>query len=605
MKKLLIVITALLPLAGFSQIYNKGGVMYIQKGAILNVQGDFVNDNGTTGGSVKNDGIIELTGDFNNVGSASFTVNTDNTSKDRAVKFVGSGTQAIKGNMNTSGTASFYNLIVDKTNSTDAVEMQASVTVDGSLVFGNTTTTNTYNPSVIGTNNNQKGLLKTYDASGEYLLSIANGNTDAIAGYADMAMNEAPTTAYVVTSGDRGTANGGLQRMVASATAYDYPVGTAEHGFNAIRMNFTGIPVGGGMVKGKFEDGTDNANGSVGNITSQCIGCTTQYSEASNSGYNRYFVSNPCNNGAPQWLSLESGAVTNHGYWSFASADNNQNYNYWVEAFPNNYTMSGNNNDIWRTLQYIGAYENNPSGADVSWNANIDNVEATTDLLQYSRNTGSCYAGMGVPGGTYSGFGQMALFKSNNGSALPVRFLYVTAAVTGHDIQVNWATAVEINNNGFKVERSTDGIGFSQIGWVSGHNNSTSEQDYSYTDNTVAANTMYYYRLTQVDNNGQTMESNIVNAKIDAAATAAITVSEVMPNPATVDSRIVVNSGVAQNAVVNVYNMVGQVVATSPYILNAGDNTVDLNVQLLANGNYNAVIEAGGKSISKLFVVSH
>ncbi len=577
---------------------NKGGEIYTQKGASITVQGTFVNGD-STNGIIKNDGIIEIQGDFQNLPNATFSVNTDNTSTDRVVKFVGSGTQAIIGNMNTPGTASFYNLVVDKTTSTGAVQLQGDVAVEGSLVFGTTTTTTTYNPTSFLTSNNQKGLIQTYNGSTEYLLNVVNGNTDAIAGYPSMVMNAAPTTGYILTSGSRGSSNGGLQRKIATATAYEYPIGTATHGFNAVRMNFTSVPSGGGLVKGKFNDGSDNVSGSIGTLNQVCVGCTTQNPTPDNTGYNRFFANNTCNAGAAQWLILED-AVTNHGYWSFASA--NQNYSYSVEMFPNSYTMLGNITDTWRALKYTSAYGFNPTASSVNWSPYVDSVSNVSDLTEYSLNTGTCYTGNGVPGGVYSGFGQFSIKKSKSNNALPVTLISLAATPQSQAIVVKWTTAVEINNSGFNVERSNDGVNFNTVGWVAGNDNSTEMQFYTYNDNNVVAGTVYYYRLNQIDNNGNATKSFIVSAEITGAT--AFAISEPMPNPATVSSRINVHSSVSQDIKVKMYNMVGQLVSSQPYTVSAGDNNITFNVQSLASGSYSAVIETGEKNFSKILVVS-
>jgi Secretion system C-terminal sorting domain len=605
MNKLLILIIALIPGIGFAQtaFLNEGGQVYIQKGALLSVQGDFSNQNkGTITGSVQNDGIIEVSGNFNNAAGSVFTVYNDNTSTDRAVKFIGSGTQTISGSMNTSDSASFYNMVIDKTSSASAVQMSTDIAVAGSLVFGTSTLTSTYNPSNLYTDNEKKGVVLTYIGSNEYSLNVTNGKTDAIAGYPAMAMNESPTTGFILTSGTRGTANGGLQRHIASATSYEYPIGTVEHGFNAIRMNFTSVPAGGGMVKGKFNDGSDNPNGAVGTINQQCVSCTGSYQTPGNNGYNQYFASNPCNNDAPQWVVLQD-AVTNHGYWSFGSADNNQNYKYSVEAFPNTYTASGNDaTDIWRTLIYKSSYGFNPSASNVSWNEYIDSVSTANDMLEYSRNTGACYTGNGIPGGSYSGFGQFALKKSNNGDALPVKLLYVNAAPAGQQINVTWSTALEINNNGFEVERSTDGVNYTNLGFVQGHNNSTVTQSYAYADINAQANTVYYYRLNQIDNNGNSALSYVVSAEVTGGA--ALTISDPMPNPATSASRIMLNSTVSMDINVKIYSVMGQMVSNMPLTVNAGDNIINLEIAALNSGNYNAVIEAGNQTFIKSIIVT-
>ena len=54
MNKLIHFIITLIPVFAFSQsaFYNEGGQVYLQKGALLSVQGDFTNDNkGSLNGS--------------------------------------------------------------------------------------------------------------------------------------------------------------------------------------------------------------------------------------------------------------------------------------------------------------------------------------------------------------------------------------------------------------------------------------------------------------------------------------------------------------------------------------------------------------------------
>jgi hypothetical protein len=593
MNKLNLYILFLLPTITFGQIINKGAEIYSQTGAYIRVKGAFVNN----GGSVKNDGVIEVDGDFENGAGASFGVYNDNTSTERAVKFVGAGPQAIKGDMS-SANASFYNMVIDKANTGDVVEMQTPVNVNGSVVFGSATTTASYKPSALYTNNNQKGLIKTYSGADEHVLALTNGSKDAIAGYADLVMNGAPSTAYVITKGARGSANGGLQRKVSSNAAYVFPIGTEEHGFNGVRMNFSHIPAGGGNVIGKFNDGSDAATGAAGVISQQYDAYNGN--GYVNPGYNRYFATNPCNNGAPQWVVLED-AMVNHGYWSFAADANNNDFSYVVETFPNSFVNLGTDLDMMRTVKYDAAYGFNPS-AEV-WNSFIDSVSSANDLLEYSRNTGTCYTGAGIPGGVYTGMAHFALKGARTNNALPVQMVYLKATPKQKAIEVAWATAIEINNRGFEVKRSLDGVSFTTIGWVNGHNNSTTEHVYAYMDNNVAANTVYYYQLNQIDNDGANEKSNIVSAIITGDA--AVAVSEPMPNPAVNASHIVVSVAGSQEVTMKLFNMLGQQMDENVFALQAGDNTLNLNLSSLASGTYNAVLSLGGKTVSKKLVVSN
>jgi hypothetical protein len=224
--------------------------------------------------------------------------------------------------------------------------------VEGTLAFGSASITSSYQPSNFYTNSNQKGLLKTYTSTGdEYLIDIANGSPDAISGFPTLEIDGAPSTGFILTSGIRGTNEGGLQRKIASATSYLFPVGTEGRGFNGAMLNFTSVP-GNGSIKSKFCEGTSNSEtGTVGIISPLCVGCTPTY-PADARGYNRYFASNDCNGGAPQWIVFDHTAY-NHGYWSFESS--NTGYQYDIEVFPNSFPDDySNRNSAWRVIKHEG-----------------------------------------------------------------------------------------------------------------------------------------------------------------------------------------------------------------------------------------------------------
>lgn len=583
---------------------------------MLHVQGTLTNDTdavyGATG-AFTNNGIIELDGDFNGMSGTTFQPDLNTTSTDRTVKFTGLGTQYIKGG----GTATFYNLVLDKKLASDTLMMQTNVAVSGSLVFntGNTyqglypagVLTTSYNPSLVtgASNNGLGGLLKTFDdASGsEYLLDIQNPDTDAINGYPALAINGAPTTAYVITKGTSGSTNGGLQRAIGSAASYVYPIGTTKHGFNAVRYNFSSVPSGTKTVKGKFCDYETSASGSyTGTIDVTCIGCWGNYVAPDNLGYNYYFPNTPCN-GRPQWFILD-GLSIKHGYWTFTSS-NNSSFTYNIEAFPNSITGPADLNlETWRVLKYddnAHTYGYDPSQQD--WTSQIvSQASSPDDLINWSLNTG-CYTGSGIPGGIYTGFSEFSLDKSNSGNALPVTLTSLEAyPVNNTFIQVQWVTSLEINNQGFAVQRSTDGINFTDIAWVAGHGNSTQEHIYDYNDYSVTPDMVYYYKLIQIDNNGRQTPTNIVQAMLTGINS--FVVSDFQPNPASSRSQIIITSGSARNIDIKFYDVLGrQITAGKTYDLSIGENNIDLNTQTLAAGNYTAVIRAGNDIYPRRLVV--
>ena len=98
---------------------------------------------------------------------------------------------------------------------------------------------------------------------------------------------------------------------------------------------------------------------------------------------------------------------------------------------------------------------------------------------------------------------------------LPVELLYFDAFPSNNQYaQLEWATATEINNDGFEVLRSTNGIDFEYIAWISGNGNQTSTHKYSYEDYSIETGITYYYRLKQIDYDGQYEYFNIESVKL-------------------------------------------------------------------------------------------
>lgn len=594
-----LIFSFLLPALGHAQdvLFNKGDDLYLQEHSLLEIQGNFVNSSG----SVNNDGTIELSGDLQNGTGAQITTYNNASSKERAIKFIGNGTQAIKGDFSDPAKASFYNLVIDKSSSTSAVEMQTNIAIKGSLVFGSANLTTTYNPDSFYHNFNNKGLLKTYENTlGEFLLDIQNGSPDAIAGYPVLQMDATPSTGFILTKGSRGSNDGGLQRRIASATSYLFPIGTETKGFNGAMLNFTQVP-GNGSVKAKFCDGSSNPSGYVGTISPFCAGCPQGLS-ADNNGYNRFIANNPCNGNIPQWIIFDH-SVGNHGYWSFESS--NSGYQYDMEVFPNGITdYTADRSSPWRLIKHEAAYGDDPSLASVDWMPEIESLASSVgDLTTFTRNAG-CYAGSGVPGGSYTNFSHFTMALSHSSNALPVKLLFVKADPMGkHRVRVSWATSLEINNAGFEVMRSTDGTNFTDIGWVPGNDNSTQQHDYSFDDR-VTDNITYYYKLRQIDNDQHFEFSEIVEARLTDSEGGAKDYT-LYPNPTSNEIFLSVQNPLDEISV-KIYDLRGKLAYDNIFPVEQNGVTQVLNIGLsaiLPTGAYVLTATTNGTQFSKQVIL--
>lgn len=111
---------------------------------------------------------------------------------------------------------------------------------------------------------------------------------------------------------------------------------------------------------------------------------------------------------------------------------------------------------------------------------------------------------------------------------LPVSLTSFNGKGTSEGIALDWATASEKNNDRFEIERSLDGRKFEKIGTVRGHGTTNNAQQYAFMDRTPQKGTNYY-RLRQVDFNGDSELSKLLHVKFNAGAESLAIA--VVPNP--------------------------------------------------------------------------
>ncbi|GAB5525031.1 MAG: hypothetical protein Roseis2KO_29030 [Roseivirga sp.] len=105
--------------------------------------------------------------------------------------------------------------------------------------------------------------------------------------------------------------------------------------------------------------------------------------------------------------------------------------------------------------------------------------------------------------------GQYYTLGSMEEDALPITLISFDASVTNdNEVKLEWATAEEIGNSYFSIERSADGVDFEIIGTREGAGNSSSVVEYEFTDIRPLKG-QAFYRLRQTDFNGEFEHSDI------------------------------------------------------------------------------------------------
>jgi ELWxxDGT repeat protein len=169
--------------------------------------------------------------------------------------------------------------------------------------------------------------------------------------------------------------------------------------------------------------------------------------------------------------------------------------------------------------------DGNSAGTSEVFNINPD--AGNSDPIFYFIYNGTLYftADNGNSPSGYTDFYKINGTLSN----LPVTLLNFTASLQSNSVQLNWSTSSEINSGHFKIQRSGDGIHFTDLGQIAASGNSSIEKKYRYDDANAyqARSEILFYRLKIVDMDGKYKYSNILSVKLKGG----INELKVYPNP--------------------------------------------------------------------------
>ncbi len=136
---------------------------------------------------------------------------------------------------------------------------------------------------------------------------------------------------------------------------------------------------------------------------------------------------------------------------------------------------------------------------------------------------------------------------------LPVTLTSFTAQASSADALLAWATAAEVNNAYFVVQRSPNGVDFVDAGRVAAQGKAGAGATYSFTDKGAGAlgNAPLYYRLQQADVDGRATYSAV---RVVAFTGAGLSVAQLYPNPTTTVLHVVLP---VAGALCSVYSAAG------------------------------------------------
>lgn len=205
-------------------------------------------------------------------------------------------------------------------------------------------------------------------------------------------------------------------------------------------------------------------------------------------------------------------------------------------------------------------------------------------------------AGIPVSDGAF--FSTFALVQ--NGFPLPITLLSfnaVWANETQSQARVFWSTASEKNNDYFIVERTANGLDWTEIQKVDGAGNSVHVLNYQIFDNRPL-NGVSYYRLKQVDFDGTVTYSNVVSLNKDQMNPSIA----VYPNPATNDFNIYFSNFASDVVNVSIMDNSGRTVHQfNPNVLNNPEQQI--NARNFQSGLYHIQVSSADQVFTEKIVI--
>ena len=394
--------------------------------------------------------------------------------------------------------------------------------------------------------NNSSGSTLTASTSVSNALTFTSGNLTTSNDTLTLGTSTAVLGTLTRTSGQ---VVGAFRRWIAAAATSNilFPVGTTAD-YKGANISYTTAPTTGGTI-------------------------TTIYNQAI------------LNTGGSNFLDAsDSIQALGNGYWSTAGADGLSGGVFSLDLTATNLFGVSNYN----ALHLI---KRNNSGA--AWGGQGNHSSPTgsnaAPVLHRTGLTALVHFGVGSPRGS---------------NVLPIHLIYFNALLNNKHVDLSWATATEINNDHFTVERSTDGIHFTKLLEKPGAGNSTSTLYYSAVDENPLPG-VSYFRLKQTDYDGHFSYSAIksVNIKSGPGNETSIEINSVAPNPFSDRFRISFTLKAAGQVNFMLINSSGQLITTDIIPAGEGINQYDYTDEKgLPPGIYFANLMYGNEKITQKII---
>ena len=182
------------------------------------------------------------------------------------------------------------------------------------------------------------------------------------------------------------------------------------------------------------------------------------------------------------------------------------------------------------------------------------------------------------------------ILKYNDTTYTPVELSSFSANAVGQDVLLKWVTLTETNNKGFEINcekksKSDGNSNWKKVGFIGGYGTTTEKHSYSFTDK-VKGTGIFYYKLKQIDFNGEYKWSNII--KITVNPPRQYDLSQNYPNPFNPSTSIKYDVPKISRVTLKIYDILGREVITlvNNEVKNPGSYLAVFKASHIASGVY-------------------
>lgn len=174
---------------------------------------------------------------------------------------------------------------------------------------------------------------------------------------------------------------------------------------------------------------------------------------------------------------------------------------------------------------------------------------------------------------------------------LPIRLIAFVASINNNTAHITWTTDGLESNGFFEIMKSSDSRNFVSVAKLQ---TVKGQANYSFIDNDLSTG-IQYYKLKMTDAEGKISCSEISSVNYINKA-----IIKLQPNPAHQTSLLFIESETEGIILIKVFNTLGQLVQEQKNFIRVGENTITLQLQNIAVGNYQVQVSENA-SLLKTF----